>query len=732
MFTRSSPRTLSLTRSAACAVAAGLGALLLAGIASAADELEAVVVTAPHYVPTDNRTGTKTDTPLVETPQSITVINRDQIDLLTWQNLGQAVRYTSGVVGENFGSDERYDWLTLRGFYPVQYVDGLQAPVGSVTNIGLDLYNSQSVEVLKGPASVLYGLAPPGGIVNMTSRRPSRDFGGEVQAHYGSHDDKQLAGDITGAVTDNLSLRLTALSYDRDTQTRGVRSKRTYVAPALTWDIADRTSITFLYYYQWDDVKGDGGGFFPAAGIYSPNPNGPTPTDANLGDPAYNDFSRSQYAGGYSFKHGFSDNLTFSQDLKYFSTSNTMFDVYGAGFATSTTPGTGLYPYLNPLTGVQESDFSGNPLYTDYRTVNRYNFPFWENIHSFEVDNRLEAKWVTGAVKHDVLFGLDYRRYVDKSKFAFGFGPTTDLYSGPVATPITTPSPAFPYTDEIQRQTGLYAQDQMKVDHWIFTVGARQDWVKSTYSGADRSDDKLSYRGGVTYLLPNGLAPYVSYANSFQPTAGSSFAGEAFKPTTGKQVEAGLKFEPTFLPRDVKLFATAAAYKITQDNVLAADPGHAFFSLQVGQVEVKGAELELVTRIRERLSLNASYSYTKSEVTQTASATDPTLGRELPIVPRHKVSLFVDYTAQTGAVAGLGGGLGIRYLSSTYGDPTNLWQAPSYTLLDAVIHYNVDKWLISVDASNLTNKTYISQCSSEVNCFYGLKRKVVGTVSRKF
>jgi iron complex outermembrane receptor protein len=719
-------------RRAACLA---LAALVLGPLARAqeASDLEAVVVSAPRYVPVDNRAGTKTDIPLIETPQSITVINRDQIDLLTWQNLGQTVRYTAGVVGENFGSDERYDWITLRGFYPVQYVDGLQAPVGSVSNIGLDLYGSQSVEVLKGPASVLYGLAPPGGIVNMTSRRPDQKFGGEVSALYGSYNDKQLSGDITGGVNEQISLRLTALSYDRDTQTEGVRSKRTYVAPALKWDFSDDTNLTVLYYYQWDDVKGDGGGFFPAAGIYSPNPVGAISPYANLGDTGYNEFTRSQWAGGYEFNHSFNSQVRFEQNVKYFNDDNRMFDVYGNGFVTTTTNGPGLYPYLNPLTGVQETS-GGSPLYSDYRTVNRNNFPFWESIHSFEADNRLDVKFSSGALAHSMLLGYDYRRYVDHSKFGFGYdsAPTVDVFAPPTALAITTPGAIFPYTQETQRQSGAYLQDQAKLDAWVFTLGARQDWLNTDYAGTPRTENKFSYRGGVNYVFPSGLAPYVSYATSFQPTPGSSFTGTAFKPTTGDQVEAGIKYEPTGLPKDVKILTTLAVYQIVQDNVLSADPAHAFFSLQVGQAKVKGAELEWVARIHERFSVNASYSYTDSEVTRTASPTDPTLGKQLPLVPKQKVSLFADYTAQTGPWAGFGGGLGVRYISSTYGDTANAWLDPAYTLFDGVIHYNFDKWKIAVDGSNLFNKTYISQCSSEVDCFYGLKRKIVGTVTRKF
>ena len=720
-----------LGAAAALAIAAASATAAVAAdptSATPASDVETVVVTAPHYVPQETSSATKLQTPLIETPQSVTVINRDQIDLLNWQNLGQSVRYTAGIVGENYGSDERVDWLTLRGFYPVQYVDGLQAPVGSVTNIGLDLYGSQSVEVLKGPSSVLYGLTPPGGIVNMTSRRPEDSFSGSVQGLYGSYDDRQVAGDVTGAVNQYLSLRLTSLYYNRGTQTDGVNSERFYVAPAATLHLGANTSLTLLSYYQWDDVRGDGGGFFPAAGIYSANPLGRSTSNMNLGDYDYNRFVRRQYGVGYDFKHDFGDNLSFEQNLKYFGYYSRMLDVYGAGLATTTTNGPGLFPYLNPLTGVQETDGAGHALFSDYRTVNRSNFPFTEHITSFNVDSRATTHFDTGPLSHTLLVGVDYRHYTLASFFGFSSAPPIDLFSPNHHQAIVTPPLAYAYGAERQDQVGLYAQDEIKLDHWILTLSGRQDWVNAINSGQQQNDSKFSYRVGLNYVFPSGLAPYVSYATSFQPTPGADFSGHPFQPTNGDQIEAGVKFEPRFVPRAVKILTTLAVYDLKQNNVLVPDPdttNHPFSQVQAGHVEVKGVELEAVARIYERLSLNASYSYTQTEVNN-----DPNL--HLTLTPKHKASIFVDYTFQTGRLAGLGGGLGYRYISSTFGDAANAWRDPGYGLVDAVVHYDFDKWRVSVDASNLFDKQYISQCSSEIDCFYGLRRKVVATITRKF
>lgn len=668
--------------------------------------IEMVVVTAPHYVPRVTNSAMKGDQPLIETPQAVSVISRDQISLLNWQNLSQSVRYTAGITGENYGEDERVDWLTLRGFNPVEFIDGLQAPVGSVSNVGVDLYGFQSVEVLKGPSSTLYGLAPPGGIVNLTSRRPTADFGGEVQALYGSYNDVQLDGTISDSLDpdDRFLASLTALGYTRDTQTRGVRSKRAFVAPAFTWNIDDNTSLTLLSYYQYDDIKGDGGGFLPIYGVAKPNPLGKVPTNTNLGDTKYNDYRRDQYGVGYDFTHTFANWISFEQNLKYFYDNAKMLDVYGAGLL----------------------DANGDGIPDDYRTVERYNFPFNELVKAFTVDSRFNLHFDTGAITHNLIVGVDFRHYTDDAEYGFSLAPSIDLYDPVYGVPITTP-PLVPYTQESQIQTGVYAEDEMKLDHWVLTLGGRHDWVDERNAAVQTNDAKFSYRAGLNYLFDSGFAPYIAYATSFQPTSGTDFSGKPFVPTTGREVEGGLKYQPT----DVNALITADVYKINQTNVLTPDPNpaHPFFNVQTGAVRVQGFELEGVTRLNDQISINASYSYTDSDVTK---SNGPDLGKEIPIVPKNKLSAFGDYTQQAGFLAGLGGGIGVRYTSDYYGDPANVFRTKSVTLFDAIVHYDTENWRLQLNASNLFDRTYLSRCSSTTQCFYGLRRNITFTLTRKF
>ncbi len=684
----------------------GNGAQADAARKKAPTQLERIVVSAPNYVPRQTNDAIKLSVPLIETPQSVTVIPRDQIDLLDWQNLSQVVRYTSGVIGENYGPDPRYDWLTMRGFTPPEYIDGLQAPIGSVSSVGLDLYGFQSVEVLKGPSSTMYGLAPPGGIINLTSRRPEAQFSGEVGVQYGSYGNTQANADFTGPLDKDGHFlgRITAVWFDKGTQMYGVDTDRQYVAPALTWVISPDTNLTLLSYFQHDDVYGDGGGFLPIYGVAKFNPLGTVPTGRNLGEPDYNHFARDQYGVGYDFSHKFNEDWRFEQNLKYFSNDVKIKQVYGAGLA------------LNP---------DGTP--TDYRTVNRYNFPFNEDVTSFNVDSRVEGKAETGPVGQKILLGVDYRRYTNNAAFGFALAPSLDLFNPVYGAAIATPS-LSPYTKEVQKQTGLYGEDQFKLDRWVLTVGGRYDHVVSDNFGTSTTDNKFTYRVGVNYLFENGVAPYVSYATSFQPVAGADFGGKAFKPTQGSQVEAGIKFQPNFLPNGQNMLFTAALYDLKQKNVLTPDPdpSHVFFNVQTGAVEVKGAELEFVARFNERWSFNGAYTYTDSKVTR---SNGPDLGKALVQVPKQMLSGLVDYTEASGR---LGASLGMRYVGQSYGDPANAYRTPSVVLWDATVHYTTYKWLLQLNVANLFDREYLSRCSSDAQCFYGLRRAVNLTLTRRF
>ncbi len=679
-----------------------------------------IIVTARRYVPSGAITASKTTAPLIETPQSVSVISRDQIDLLNFVDVQQAVRYTAGVVGENYGPDLRFDFLRLRGFIPVQYIDGLQAPVSdTIDNVGLELYGFEAVDILKGSSSVLYGSTPPGGIYNLTSRRPSTRFGGEFQVKYGTDDFKQAAGTITGEVANGISARLTGLYRDRDGQTDHVTARRAYVAPAIAFDITPDTKLTAIGYYQWDRVEGDTNGFLPVLGVLEPNPVGEVPRGVNLGEPDYNYYRRKQWGLGYELTHRFSSVLRFTQNVRWNDYAEYQQIVYPTG------------------------------ILADNRTITRSNFPFKDDTQQFGIDNRLDGSFATGAIEHRLLAGFDYRNYREQSAFRFipdFFDPSIpgpppiDLFNPVYGTaPIVTPATLNPFTDVRLKQYGIYAQDQMKIGNFILTLAGRQDWTEVTNYRVTPEEktkqNKFTWRAGATYVTEDGVAPYVSYSTSFLTNVGSTVTGERFLPSSGKQWEAGVKYDARNLGEDVKLFATAALFRIQQDNPLLTDPTAVFFDIQTGQVVSKGVELEVVGRFHQKLSINASYSYTDAKITRSEFA--PEVGARLEATPRHKASLFVDYTHDAGAFAGFGGGAGVRHLSSSPGVtpttiPAVLYTSPAVTLFDATLHYDIPGWRFAVNGSNIFDKRYAGRCNGPLGCFFGQSRQVMATVIKRF
>lgn len=680
-----------------------------------------IVVVAPNYVPEGGVSANKADIPLIQTPQSVSVITRDQIDLLNFVDAQQAVRYTAGVFGENYGPDARYDFFTVRGFTPKQYIDGLAAPnTTTIASVGVDLYGFESLDILKGPASTLYGNAPPGGLYNQVSRRAASTFGGEVRAQYGTDDFKELAATVTGPVADGLAVRVTGLYRDRDQIVDDAAIRRVYAAPTATWRIAERTTLTGLAYYQYDRGRGGNGGFLPVSGTLEVNSNGRIGRRTNLADPR-NRFDRRQVAAGYEFTHGFSDGVSFRSNGRWNDyRERAPIGVYATGLAA------------------------------DGRTLTQSNFTYAEDVESFTADNRLEANVATGVIGHTLLLGVDHRQVENVAAYAFVFGTNTlDAFDPVYSTPDAALLPGYPirYNDQRLRQTGVYAQEQARIGDLFLTAGGRYDWVVSRYltpfvpveTAGDRTrveQERFTYRLGANYVTAAGIAPYVSYSTSFEPVLGADANGDQYDPSTGRQWEVGVKYDGRDLPGGVRVFATAALFDIRQRNVVTTTPSALpVFGLQAGRVRVRGGEVELVARIRDRWTVNGSYSYTDSEVEESQVAAE--IGADLPVTPRHKASLFVNYNVQSGPLAGLGLGLGGRYTSRSAGSlpgPFNpvVYRGESATLMDAIVSYDVPGWRFAVNGSNVLDERYVARAAGPLSAFYGAPRQVLLTVTRKF
>ncbi|MCP8463006.1 TonB-dependent siderophore receptor [Pseudomonas sp. ZM23] len=669
------------------------------------------------YVATRSRIGTKTDTPILETAKSISVTTREQMQDRAVQNIDDAVRYMPGTVASSFGSDTRSDWLRIRGFKPTQFLDGLPMATGVYANPKLETWDLERVAALRGPASSVYGQTPPGGLIDMSSLRPQAEQANAVQLQAGNYNHKQINFDSTGPLDDQgrFLYRVSGVVRDSNTQVDHIPDKRYNLAPSLTWNIDDDTRLTFLSQFTRDDT-GITSAFLPLKGTKYDAPFGDISHHKNLGDPDWENYDRTTYWLGYSFEHRLNDVWQFRQNLRYMK-NDLSFDAL--------TPG----GYLDTV--------------SDDGTLNRVSTSVDEDVTQFVVDNNFQADFQTGALRHTVLLGLDHNRSNTNYLAIYGYNvPPTNVVHPIYGQDIARPPRSDAYYDYDQKtfQTGAYVQDQIALDNWRLTLGGRQDWVHTGtrfYNKGDatstESDSKFSGNAALSYIFDNGIAPYLSYSESFQPTTGAdASATESFKPTEGKQWELGVKYQP--VGSDTLL--TAAVYDLRQKNVSVSDTVNgAFVTSQTGEVKVTGLELEANSNLTENLKLIGSYSYTDTEVKKGQYS-----GNRLQLIPRNAASLWADYIWHAGVLNGFGVGYGVRYVGDTYGDQANTFDgyAGSYTVYDAAVHYdlgklasNLDGASVQVNATNLFNKDYISTCDGYY-CYYGDQRKVVASLTYKW
>ena len=669
---------------------------------------------AAGFVATRTAAGTKTDTAIVEVPRSMSVITREQLDDRQVLNLNDALRYTAGVQSSGYGSDSRADWLRVRGFDPSQFLDGLPLPKGSFANPKIEPWNLERITVLRGPASSVYGQTPPGGMLDMVSRRPQVESAHQIEAQTGSNEHKQINFDSTGKVDDEgqFLYRVSGVVRDSNSPIDHIPDKRYNIAPSLTWNINDDTSLTFLSQYTRDDT-GITGQFLPLQGTKLGSPAGDISHHKNLGEPDWDFYDRTYYALGYALEHRMNDVWQFRQNLRY---TKSDLEFQAVNVAT-----------------VNTVDEEGN--------VNRESGIVNEDISQFAVDNNFQADFQTGALTHTLLLGLDHQRSNSNSHWDWGSTgvPTSNIHN-PIYGQDFSNVQYFTMYDYNQKtnQTGLYVQDQIALDNWRLTLGGREDWIHTgtvfhnqNDATNTQRDKKFSANAALSYVFDNGVTPYISFAQSFQAAAGSTVnSTEAFKPTEGEQYEAGIKYQPP----GTKTLLTAAVFDLTQKNNSVTENS---ITRQVGEVQVRGLELEASGDVTDNLKLIGSYTYNDSEITKGTAAEK---GKRMAQVPRNQATAWADYTWHNGPLDGFGIAAGVRYVGDTYGNTTNTdWgHVGSYTVYDASAHYDLGRLnnslkgvSVAVDAKNIFNKDYLSTCDG-FYCYYGDQRNVVASVNYKW
>lgn len=649
--------------------------------------------------------GTKTSTPLAETPASIAVVTAQQIADQAVTSVAQALRYTSGVAAEYRGSSNISDEAYIRGFgYVPRYVDGL---IFSGSGQQIDPWILDSVAVVKGPASLLYGQASPGGLIDATTKKADGSTINHVGFSTGSHSRAGLRFDFARPIEGtDLSWRIVGLAEQADTQEEGLQTRRLTLAPSLQWKPTDATTITVFAMYQREPDAGYRN-FRQALGTLTPTSYGYIPADFLVGDPDFERSTRTSHYLGYSIEHQVSDSLTLRQKLR---------------------AGSGDWYQRTLVWG---------SLAADERTISRTVTESWSDTDQVAFDNQAEYRLTTGAVEHRLLAGVDVQYTKSTSLNYYGASANSIDWTDPVyGNVVVSGSGSSNSSISRVRQTGIYLQDQATWGNLHVQAGLRYDWAENdtlnriSGSRVQIDSEALSGRIGALYDMGNGFSPYASYSTSFEPVTQVPQAGEdKFDPTEGRQFEVGVKW----VNPDQTLTVTVSAYDLRQQNVLKSVAGSSPTRYeQVGEIKSRGFEIEAQGQVTEAFSLTGSYGYNDSRISKSTVASE--IGTHNDRVPMHQAALWGKYEFDNGWDVALG----IRYIGKSWAR-SNSFTVPGVTLLDAAVGYDLGKLdsryeglRAQVNVANLTDEFYTSSCASAYACWVGAERTVTASLDYRW
>jgi len=636
----------------------------------------------------------KVDAPAQEQSVSISSVDQKALEDRKPQKLDEALRYTSGVTSQPYGADNDTDWVKVRGFDAATYLDGSRLFRDGYYTWLLEPYGLEKVEVLKGPASILYGEAPPGGVVNAVQKKPDATADNQLDIEVGSNSQKSIGIDVSGEWGDN-QYRLVGAIKDNDGELNGTENTRVYLAPSLLIDLSDDTTLTLLATFLKDDGIPTNP-FYPAAGTILDSSLGSIAAGTNLGQPGYDKYERTQISAGYQLEHFLNDTWTLSQN-------------FNVGFNE-------LYlrsSYIFPSSDSTANSIGQGIVFRDGDTT------------SVSLDSKAVANWQSDTIENTVLLGLDLQHHktdgVEQDNYSFGsINPYAPVYGN--YTPLNM---ANNNDREISKsQAGLYAQYQGKLNQqWVASVGGRFDAIETDNTSQSKSEDKsrndseLSLNAGLMYLGDNGLSPYISYSESFNVlTTIDSATGELYKPLIGKQTEVGVKYAPDSFAG----YVNVALFDLKQENALVTNPT-TYVATQTGEVTSQGVEVESMAELSNDITLIASYTYTDAQTDETNNQ-----GSMRPaLIPEHMASAWLDLEGAALGAEDWNFGTGIRYIGKSKDNPksSNL-TVPAVTLFDVMAAYQInDQWRAQLNINNVTDKEYLSGC--DYYCYYGQSRSIM-------
>jgi iron complex outermembrane receptor protein len=659
--------------------------------------------------------GTKTETPLVELPQPVTIIPADRFVSQGAISISDTVKYAAGVLANPYGRDTRVDGFNIRGIDALQFRDGMRDIFSYYASITSDPYNFSRVEIVRGPASVLFGQGSIGGLVNLVSKTPEFRTGGELNLVYGSFDRKEALADLNVALTDTLAVRGVARVRDADTYVDNVPDDRVMVAPSIRWQPTARTDVVLTGLYQEDD-SGSTSQFLPIVGTFRPNtayPQGRLDPYTSLAKPGWDRYAGRSLQGTGAITHRFSDAVRLSLKARYIDSD---LDYYSRYADSYTNPSNPFLPYGD-----------------DGRTIGVTIGASKARMNVFSTDNNLLFDFNTGAnITHKLLVGVDYS-WNKVGKINIYEQELVDLYDIDYDA-LREVEATGPFAYDSQKQLGVYVQDQIRFfDRVSVVLGARRDRVTSSAGSEDKA---WTFRAGVIGELGAGFSPFFSYTESFLPVAGSitnadGTVGDPFRPQTGTQFEVGVKWQP-----ERNTLVTVTGFHIKERNRVLYLPNNA--TTQSGELTTKGIEFEASHTLPGAFELLVNYGYNEL---------DSEVNSSLDYMPRHTASVWSTKTFGAAGAAQLRLGAGVVYNGNSKStgalDPYGLDPAipagtlytvvtPSRTTVDALAEVTWENWRFALNATNLFDNEYFASCLARGDCFVGAPRNVMGTLGFRF
>lgn len=626
-----------------------------------------------QYVATKATSVLKSDTPLFETAQSITVITEQQLQQKQAGTLAEAIEGVAGVTSGQYGR-RGWDDFIIRGQISSsqRYMDGLRIQASDNVLRAVDISGLESIEVVKGPTSVGFGLALPGGLVNLTTKRPQADTFYRGTLSYGSYALTQGTFDINYAPNNSEkgAFRVVGRISDQDDPTDDVYFKNYYIAPSYNFDLGEKSDLSVIASYQHND-------YIRQQGI----PHNNTTTYKNyshslfFGEPDHG-YEVDVYRLGANFSHQFDHDWLFKQNFAV-----TQTHVLGSPVLASNNAS---LPSIRRQINNQ-----------DKQDVN------------YTLDNHLQRTFDFERTSYQVLAGIDMMRersdYYRRNDTINAFNADNPVYG---VTSITTGSPAQELT--YSQYTGLYLRNTIKIDdQWIIGLSGRHDWTQVEIvnllrnTSTKNSDNAFTGSASVMYQLNNTIAPYISYSTSFMPVTDAGENGTLLKPEEGKQAEVGLKWQAL----NQKLQGYIAYYDLVRENVTEADATLGY-SVQTGEQTTKGFETEMVAALSDQWNILGSYSYIPTaETTESLTATD--IGKPINHVSEHAGTISTQYFFSPDKLGWNIGG-GIRYQGSRTAQRANAYiELSDYTLFDVSAGYEARHWGAGLTIKNLLDKEYL-------------------------